>query len=118
MGRIVKHGLAGVAAGIGLALSAIPALMLLPICLIPVSISAVIGLAGFLHWSKKADKVGGDTNLVEGALATGSICIPIVVFGICFAPAILIGSPGYITAGVIERIPSVTSKKTKKTLLF
>ena len=111
-GNTVKHGLAATTAAVGLAVSAIPALVMLPICLIPVTIASLIGIIGAIHWEKKGRTNGSDA-FVELTLMFGYISIPFVVAGVCFSPAILLGSPFYLTSAAIEIVPNLIANRQR-----
>ena len=110
-GKKVKHSLAATSVAIGLAFSAVPALLLLPICLVPVAISTIIGVAGYFFWDAKAKQK--DEPLGELCMAVISIVFPIAVAGVCFSPALLFGSPMYLAGAAIEIVPKLIPKRNK-----
>ena len=116
IGKKVKHSLAATSVAIGLAFSAVPALLLLPICLIPVTIATIIGIAGFFFWMVVEERNG---DFLDYALEQViSLAIPVVVAGICFSPAIAIATPMIIAGAAIQFVPNMISKHIKKPVEF
>ena len=100
------------AAGVSIALTAVPALVLLPICLIPAVLSSIIGIAGFLFgafWGLNYAESGDGAFHIFFQLL--SLAVPLVVNMICFAPALIIGSPLLLATYGVNKISKKISKK-------
>ena len=89
--------------GAGVLISTIPTLLLFPICLIPATIVAIIGIAGYTAYAITSREKHG-AGIIESVIigVTVPIAVSAVVGLVCLAPALLPGGIGYMMSKAIK----------------